>query len=220
VLLLDQDRARWDRLLIRRGLAALERARGAGRRARARTRCRPRSPPAMRGRARPRTPTGPRIAALYDALAQVAPSPVVELNRAVAARWHTVRPSGLELVDALLDARTRPARYHLLPSVRGELLIRLGRLEEADATEAFSYRIPTFKQKGQSLVWYAAFKDHYSIYPYTEGLLAALGEELEPHISGKGTLRFEMKQPIPTDLIERIVRARLSELDATYKRRS
>jgi uncharacterized protein YdhG (YjbR/CyaY superfamily) len=120
-------------------------------------------------------------------------------------------PNSIEEYMAGLSAEQRAAMEQIRAAIKSAA---------PDATEAFSYRIPTFKQKGQSLVWYAAFKDHYSIYPYTEGLLAALGEELEPHISGKGTLRFEMKQPIPTDLIERIVRARLSELDATYKRRS
>ena len=83
VLLLDQDRARWDQLLIRRGLAALERAERSAARA-GRTRCRPRSPRATRARARADETDWARIAALYGALARVAPSPVVELNRAVA----------------------------------------------------------------------------------------------------------------------------------------
>ncbi|WUR11577.1 RNA polymerase sigma factor [[Empedobacter] haloabium] len=133
VLLLEQDRARWDQLLIRRGLAALERAD---------TLCRERGralgPYALQAaiaachaRARKAADTDwPRIAALYDALAQLAPSPVVELNRAVALAMAFGPQAGLELVDSLVD---EPAlrHYHLLPSVRGDLLHKLGRLDEA-----------------------------------------------------------------------------------------
>lgn len=128
VLLPDQDRSRWDRLLIRRGQDALERA-------------------------RLRTPFGPytlqasiaachavapstdetdwvRVAALYDALSRVAPSPVVELNRAVAVGMAFGPEAGLELVDQIVDD---PAmrRYHLVPAVRADLLLRVGRTAEA-----------------------------------------------------------------------------------------
>jgi RNA polymerase sigma-70 factor, ECF subfamily len=130
ILLPDQDRARWDRLLIRRGLAALERAAALG----------PFGPYALQAaiaacHARAASAEGtdwPRIAALYDALAQLAPSPVVELNRAVAVAMAFGPGAGLELVDAL---KSEPAlqQYHLLPSVRGDLLFRLGRLDEARA---------------------------------------------------------------------------------------
>ena len=135
ILLLDQDRARWDHLLIRRGLAAL---------ARAQTLCSARSGAlgvyglqaaiaACHARARTAPETDwPRIAALYDALAQLAPSPIVELNRAVAVAMAFGPAAGLELVDALTG---EPAlkTYHLLPSVRGDLLAKLGRVEEAGA---------------------------------------------------------------------------------------
>jgi predicted RNA polymerase sigma factor len=131
VLLLDQDRARWDRLLIRRGLAALERAEALGGGL---------GPYALQAaiaacHARARTAEETdwvRIAALYDALAMLAPSPVVELNRAVAVAMAFGPAAGLEVVDAL---REEPALagYHLLPSVRGDLLARLGRLAEAQA---------------------------------------------------------------------------------------
>jgi len=129
VVLLDQDRARWDRLLIHRGLAALERAEGLGgalgpyglQAAIA----------ACHARARTSADTDwPRIAALYDALAQLAPSPVVELNRAVAIAMAFGPAAGLELVDALTSEPSLKG-YHLLPSVRGDLLSRLGRLDEA-----------------------------------------------------------------------------------------
>ena len=131
VLLLDQDRSRWDLLLIGRGLEALERAEG------------------LRG------PLGPyglqaaiaacharalsaeetdwvRIAALYDALSQIAPSPVVELNRAVALTMAFGPAAGLELLDRIAGDPAL-AGYHLLPSVRGDFLARLGRHEEAIA---------------------------------------------------------------------------------------
>jgi len=129
VLLLDQDRARWDHLLIRRGLAALERAERLGGSL---------GPYALQAaiaschaRARTAEETDwPRIAALYDALAQLAPSPVVDLNRAVAVAMAFGPAAGLELVDALGDEKAL-ANYHLLPSVRGDLLFKLGRLDEA-----------------------------------------------------------------------------------------
>jgi RNA polymerase sigma-70 factor (ECF subfamily) len=129
VLLLDQDRGRWDQLLIRRGLAALERAEELGgslgsyalQAAIAACHARARTPAETDWR---------RIVALYDALAQLAPSPVVELNRAVAVAMAFGPGAGLELVDAL-TAEPSLKGYHLLPSVRGDLLARLGRFEEA-----------------------------------------------------------------------------------------
>ncbi len=131
VLLLDQDRARWDHLLIRRGLAALARVEQAGGAL---------GPYALQAaiaacHARARTPEEidwTRITALYDALAQLTPSPVVELNRAVAFAMAFGPAAGLEIADAL---RSEPALegYHLLPSVRGDLLAKLGRFDEARA---------------------------------------------------------------------------------------
>jgi RNA polymerase sigma-70 factor, ECF subfamily len=129
VLLLDQNRARWDHLLIRRGLAALERAEALGGEA---------GPYVMQAaiaacHARARTPEETdwlRIAALYQALAQLTPSPVVELNRAVAVGMALGPAAGLEIVDALTREPSL-ATYHLLPSVRGDLLSKLGRFDEA-----------------------------------------------------------------------------------------
>jgi RNA polymerase sigma factor (sigma-70 family) len=131
ILLLDQDRGRWDQLLIRRGLAALERAEALGGAL---------GPYALQaaiaachGRARTADETDwARIAALYDALAQLAPSPVVELNRAVALSMAFGPAVGLELVDTL-TAEPSLKGYYLLPSVRGDLLAKLGRLDEAHA---------------------------------------------------------------------------------------
>jgi RNA polymerase sigma-70 factor, ECF subfamily len=131
ILLLDQDRSRWDRLLIRRGLASLERAEALG---------------GARGRyalqaalaachARARTPEETdwaRIAGLYGALGEIMPSPIVDLNRAIALGMLFGPEAGLKIVDALAD-NPALAGYHLLPSVRADFLTKLGRLDEARA---------------------------------------------------------------------------------------
>jgi RNA polymerase sigma factor (sigma-70 family) len=129
VLLLDQDRSRWDPVLARRGLAALGRAeRLGGALGRYALQA---AIAACHARARTAADTDwPRIAALYEALAQLAPSPVVELNRAVAVAMAFGPAAGLELIDALCGEPSMKD-YHLLPSVRGDLLARLGRLQEA-----------------------------------------------------------------------------------------
>lgn len=150
ILLLDQNRARWDRLLIQRGLAALERAqRLAG------------SSPgpyllqAALAACHARAPTADetdwaRIAALYGVLARVAPSPIVELNRAVAVSMAEGPAAGLDLVEALA-AEPALKRYHLLPSVRGDLLSKLGRHREA--AEAFEQAVAlTGNVKEQALM--------------------------------------------------------------------
>ncbi|MGC2474366.1 MAG: RNA polymerase sigma factor [Candidatus Sulfotelmatobacter sp.] len=128
VLLLDQDRSKWDRLLIGRGLAALERAEQLGRRGvytiqAAIAACHARAVTAAE------TDWG-RIVELYGDLAEIEPSPVVELNRAVAVSMARGPAAGLDLVDALKDEPTLK-NYHLLPSVRGDLLKKLGRTSEA-----------------------------------------------------------------------------------------
>ena len=129
MLLLEQDRRRWDQLLIRRGLAALGRAEKLGG---------ARGPyvlqasiAACHARAVKADETDwSRIAALYAELALVTPSPVVELNRAVAVGLAFGPAAGLEIVDGLMREPTL-AGYHLLPSVRGDLLLKLGRAAEA-----------------------------------------------------------------------------------------
>jgi RNA polymerase sigma factor (sigma-70 family) len=133
ILLLGQDRSRWDRLLIRRGLAALERAetlatgqgRGPG----------PLTVQAALAACHARASTAAdtdwvRIVGLYDTLAELTPSPVVELNRAVAVSMAYGPEAGLALVDRLASEPALKG-YHLLPSVRGDLLAKLGRLDEA-----------------------------------------------------------------------------------------
>lgn len=131
ILLLDQNRAHWDPLLIRRGLAALARAEALGGTLGPYTL--QAAIAACHARARTAQETNwVRIAALYDGLSQIAPSPVVELNRAVAVAMAFGPAAGLEIVGALTSD---PAlqNYHLLPSVRGDLLEKLGRLDEAGA---------------------------------------------------------------------------------------
>jgi RNA polymerase sigma factor (sigma-70 family) len=129
ILLFDQNRALWDQLLIRRGLAALERANRLGG---------ARGPYAIQAgiaacHAQAKTPEEtdwPRIVRLYEELARLTPSPVVELNRAVALAMAVGPQAGLDLVDAL-TAEPALRDYHLLPSVRGDLLVKLGRSDEA-----------------------------------------------------------------------------------------
>ncbi len=131
ILLLEQDRSRWDRLLIRRGLEALDRAAALGK---------PLGPYVVQAaiaacHARALTADATDWAAivrLYEALAKLVPSPVVELNRAVAVAMASGPAAGLALVDELTDEPSLKS-YHLLPSVRGDLLAKLGRLEEARA---------------------------------------------------------------------------------------
>ncbi|RLK61848.1 RNA polymerase ECF family sigma subunit [Actinokineospora cianjurensis] len=131
VTLLDQDRGRWDRLLIQRGLAALDRAvalgGGTGRYTvqAAIAACHARA-------GTPQDTDWARIAALYTVLAHVAPSPVIDLNRAVAVSMAEGPAAALDLVDALVAAKTL-ARYHLLPAVRADLLTKLARPTEARA---------------------------------------------------------------------------------------
>jgi len=129
ILLLDQNRARWDQLLIHRGLAALERAQSLGGTV---------GPYALQAaiavchaRAREASDTDwAQIASLYAALYRLIPSPVIELNRAVAVGMAEGPAAGLEVVDRLMDEPSLK-NYHHLPAVRGDLLVKLGRLEEA-----------------------------------------------------------------------------------------
>ena len=131
VLLLDQDRKRWDRLLIRRGLAALERAESlGGALGRYALQAAIAACHARAGKAE--DTEWQRIAAIYDALAQVAPSPVVELNRAVAVAMAFGPAAGLEIIDGLRNDKSLQ-NYQWLPSVRGDLLAKLGRNDEARA---------------------------------------------------------------------------------------
>ena len=146
ILLFDQNRAHWDRLLIHRGLTALNRAEKLGAEKLPAKNLITEEPGSSSGpytiqaaiaacHARARTPEEtdwPRIVALYSALGQLAPSPVVELNRAVAVAMAHGPAAGLEIIDALIAERSLE-KYHLLPSVRGDFLHKLGRFDEARA---------------------------------------------------------------------------------------
>jgi RNA polymerase sigma factor (sigma-70 family) len=154
VLLLDQDRGRWDPLLIGRGLAALQRAErlpgplGAYGLQAAIAACHARAPAAEET-------DWVRIAALYDALAQLTRSPVVELNRAVALTHAFGPEAGLELLDRIAE---EPALsdYHLLPSARGYVLAKLGRREEAEAEFRRAAELTGNAREREVLLWHAA----------------------------------------------------------------
>jgi uncharacterized protein YdhG (YjbR/CyaY superfamily) len=118
-------------------------------------------------------------------------------------------PSTVEEYLAQLPDEARAALEEIRATIRAAA---------PDASEGISYQIPTFKIHGRALVWYAAFRDHYSLYPATAGLRQKLGEELKAHFSGKGTLRFDAGKPIPKDLIRKIVEVRLEEAAATGRR--
>jgi RNA polymerase sigma-70 factor (ECF subfamily) len=158
VLLLDQDRGRWDRLLIGRGLTALERAEALG------GGLGPYGLQAAIAACHARAPTAEatdwvRIVALYDGLAQLVPSPVVELNRAMAVSMAFGPQAGLDLVDDLADEPALRA-YHLLPSVRGDLLARLGRAEEARAElERAAFMTRNTRERDQLLERAAELRD-------------------------------------------------------------
>lgn len=159
VLLQDQDRSRWDRTLLTHGNAALERAVGL---------CRPLGPYSLQAAIAGCHARAPRfedtdweaIVALYDALAQVAPSPVVELNRAVALLHSDGPEAALAALDAVRDD-PRLARHHLYGAVRGEVLERLGRYDEAARTlEDAAATAPTHRERNLLMARAAAASEH------------------------------------------------------------
>ena len=87
-----------------------------------------------------------------------------------------------------------------------------------DAIEVITYRMPGFKAHGTFLVSYDAFKRHYSLFPASEVVVDGLGDEIRPYLAGKGTIRFPASEPIPADLVARIVRIRLAEIEARARR--
>jgi uncharacterized protein YdhG (YjbR/CyaY superfamily) len=104
-----------------------------------------------------------------------------------------------------------------LAALPEESRVVLEKLREAiraaapEATETISYQMPTFKDRGRFLVSYAAFKDHYSLFPASKAVMEAHGEALKPYFSGKGTLRFRADKPIPAGLVKEIVKTRTEE---------
>jgi uncharacterized protein YdhG (YjbR/CyaY superfamily) len=93
-----------------------------------------------------------------------------------------------------------------------EALRRTIRAAAPEATETISYQMPAFRVHGRFLVSYAAFKDHCSLFPASGPVMDALGDELRPYFTGKGTIRFQVNDPLPESLVSRIVRIRLDEI--------
>ena len=87
-----------------------------------------------------------------------------------------------------------------------------------EATETISYQMPTFTDHGRSLVSYAAFKDHCSLFPASQAVKDALGDELKPYVTGQATIRFHADEPLPAALVKRIVKARIEENAARRRR--
>ena len=111
-------------------------------------------------------------------------------------------PTSVESYLAALPEGSRAALEELRKTIKAAA---------PHATEKISYQMPAFEENGRFLVSYAAFKNHCSLFPASNAVMAALGEELKPYFSGKGTLRFTADKPIPTALVKKIVRARLEE---------
>ena len=88
-----------------------------------------------------------------------------------------------------------------------------------EATEVISYKMPAFRSHGQFLVSYDAFKQHYSLFPASDGVVKGLGDEITPYLAGKGTIRFPASRPIPTALVTRVAAIRFEENAAHDKRR-
>jgi uncharacterized protein YdhG (YjbR/CyaY superfamily) len=118
-------------------------------------------------------------------------------------------PAGVEDYLAALPEDQRAALEKLRETIRAAA---------PEATETISYQMPTFKLRGRVLVYYAAFKDHCSLFPASEAVMEALGEELKPYFSGKGTLRFTPDKPIPVAIVKKIVKARIEENAARGRR--
>jgi uncharacterized protein YdhG (YjbR/CyaY superfamily) len=113
-------------------------------------------------------------------------------------------------VDAYLEGLAPDRRARL------EVIRRAIREAAPDAVEAIAYQMPAFRSHdGQFLVSYAAWKGHDSLFPASGAVVDALGQDIAPHLAGKGTIRFELAAPVPVDLIRRIVAVRLAENAAT-----
>jgi uncharacterized protein YdhG (YjbR/CyaY superfamily) len=118
-------------------------------------------------------------------------------------------PTSVEDYLAALPEEQRAALEKLRKTIRAAA---------PEATETISYQMPAFKDQGRFLVSYAAFKNHCSLFPASNAVMEALGEELKPYFSGKGTLRFTADKPIPAALVKKIVKARIEENAARGRR--
>ena len=123
----------------------------------------------------------------------------------------TKQPSAKAQVAAYIGALPPDAKQ-ALKKVRATIKSAAPRAEEA-----FSYRIPAFRLDDRALVWYAAFKNHYSIYPIGAAITRALAREVDGYETAKGTIRFPLSEPVPVGLIKKLVKARISEARARGK---
>jgi len=113
-------------------------------------------------------------------------------------------PKTVEAYLAALPADQRAALEELRATIRSAI---------PSAIEHISYQMPAFKAEGRFVVWYAAFRDHYSLYPASEGVKAALGKDLEKYASGKGTIRFDYGKALPVGIVKKVVKTRITEND-------
>ncbi len=111
-------------------------------------------------------------------------------------------PASVEEYLAALPAERRAALEELRQAVRDAA---------PDATETIAYQMPAYRMHGRFLVSFAAFKNHYSLFPASDAVVEALGAELEPYLHGKGTIRFPADAPLPTAMVTRIVEVRVAE---------
>jgi uncharacterized protein YdhG (YjbR/CyaY superfamily) len=118
-------------------------------------------------------------------------------------------PTGVDDYLAALPEEARAVMETLRATIRAAA---------PEAVETISYQMPAFKMDGRFLVSYAAFKDHYSLFPASSAVMAAHGDELQPHLSGKATLRFHADKPIPSALVTKIVKTRMEENAAAQRR--
>jgi uncharacterized protein YdhG (YjbR/CyaY superfamily) len=120
------------------------------------------------------------------------------------------KPANVDAYLAALPPGERAALERLRKTIRAAA---------PDATETISYRMPAFKERGRILVYYAAFKDHCSLFPASGAVMDVLGDQLRPYFAGKGTLRFTADRPIPARLVRKIVTLRRAEIEASTRRR-
>jgi uncharacterized protein YdhG (YjbR/CyaY superfamily) len=118
-------------------------------------------------------------------------------------------PTGVDSYLAALPEAPRAALEKLRQTIRAAA---------PEATEAIAYEMPTFRDDGRFLVSYAAYKHHCSLFPASGAVREALGDELKPYFSGKGTIRFTVDKPLPAALVTKIVKVRLEEIAAGTRR--
>ncbi len=118
-------------------------------------------------------------------------------------------PTNVEDYLATLPEESRAALEKLRKTIKAAA---------PEATETISYQMPAFKDHGRMLVYYAAFKDHYSLFPASGAVIEAQREELKPYFTGRGTIRFNLDEPLPVALVKKIVKARIEENAARRRR--